>query len=274
MQTTFTQAASSNLIGSQATPNVVSNDSTALQASVNVRNHFEQLTLEREAWENNVYRTSNEQLYAILQKCYQTYQAMTSASDEAKALRSGLQDYINSKGLKFKDGTHTIVKIVKCVFGDDRRRVSAYGIVLRTALAQNIFAYDIPAFIRSNGGVEEIRLTKAPNAMSLKQKASVATVAVQSENMGVFSSAALAQKLDAGNIGKTVVMLGTWQADGSVVMRSVVESEGAINAALASYYVSHKKALTTQATQQEVVSDLQAAREVIANAAAAGAVFA
>lgn len=274
MQTTFAPAASGTLIDVQANANVVQNDNTALQASVNVRNHFEQLTLEREAWETNAYRTSNEQLYAILQKCYQTYKAMTSDAPEAKALRSGLQDYINSKGLKFRDGTHTIVKIVKCVFGDDRRRVSAYGIVLRTALAQNIFAHDIPAFIRNNGGVEEIRLAKAPNAMTLKQKAGVATSAVQSENMGVFSSAALSQKLDAGNIGKTVVLLGTWQADGSVVMHSVVENEGAVNAALASFYASNKKALTAQAFQQDAVNDLQAAREAIANATASGVVFA
>ena len=96
-------------------------------ASMWVRNHFEQLAIERETWENTTYRTSNEQLYALLQKCFQTYQAMTGTEDEASALRKGLNDYINTKGYKFNTGTHTLVKIVKCVFGADRRFARMYG---------------------------------------------------------------------------------------------------------------------------------------------------
>ena len=126
---------SSELAQSMAT-NVVQNDTatSTAKASEVVRNHFEQLAVEREAWESTVYRTNNEQLYVLLQKCYQTYKAMSGTEDDAVKLRKGLSDFINTKGYKFNTGTHTIVKIVKCVFGADRRRVSAYGIVLRTAL--------------------------------------------------------------------------------------------------------------------------------------------
>jgi hypothetical protein len=144
------------------------------QAVVNVRQHFEQLVAEREAWQDNAYRASNDQLYALLQKCYATYKAMSMDTAEAKELRSALTDYINLKGLKFNAGTHTIVKIVKCVFGADRRRVSAYGIVLRRALSEGVSVMDIPTYIRERGGVEEIRLAKAPNAMTTRQKAAVA----------------------------------------------------------------------------------------------------
>ena len=164
-----TTANSGSELAQSTSANVVQNDNSALataHASSSVRNHFEQLAVEREAWESTVYRTNNEQLYVLLQKCYQTYQAMSGGDDEAGNLRNGLTDYINTKGYQFKSGTHTLVKIVKCVFGNDRRRVSAYGIVLRTALAKKISVIEIPDFIRSEGGVEEIRLAKSPNAMT------------------------------------------------------------------------------------------------------------
>lgn len=279
MQNTVTTPALSSATAitatAQSVSTVVLNDNatmSAAQATVNVRHYFEQLSAEREAWEINAFRTSNEQLYALLQKCYSTYAAMTSDTEEAEALRSGLKDYINTKGLKFNAGTHTLVKIVKCVFGNDRRRISAYGIVLRAALAQRISVLDIPAFIRSNGGVEEIRLAKAPNAMTAKQKASAAAEAVLAESMGVFVSNALSSKLDAGNIGKSVVLIGTWQADGSVVVRSVVQNDTAVNAALASYYSANKAAVLEQSKQQEAANDAQVAQDAI-NAAVSSAVL-
>lgn len=256
-----------------ASASVVQHDtaSASAQAMVNVRQHFELLVAERQAWQDNAYRASNDQLYALLQKCYATYKAMSMDSEEAKALRSALTDYINLNGLKFNAGTHTIVKIVKCVFGADRRRVSAYGIVLRRALSDGVSVMDIPAYIRDKGGVEEIRLARAPNAMTAKQKAAVAAEAVHAESMGVFASAALSAKLDAGNIGKAVVLVGTWQPDGSVVIRTVVQNDTAVNTALASYYSANKDAVRQQAQQQQAANDEQLRQEAI-NAATAAAV--
>ena len=241
------------------------------QAMVNVRRHFELLVAERQAWQDNAYRASNEQLYALLQKCYATYKAMSMDSEEAKALRSALTDYINLNGLKFNAGTHSIVKIVKCVFGADRRRVSAYGIVLRRALSDGVSVMDIPAYIRDNGGVEEIRLAKAPNAMTARQKAEAGAQTVHAHSMGVFASTELAARLDAGNIGKAVVLVGTWQADGSVIVRTVVQNDTAVNTALASYYSANKDAVRQQAQQQQAANDEQLRQEAI-NAATAAAV--
>lgn len=258
-----------------ATAAVVQNDAAAIdtaQASISVRNHFEQLAVEREAWENTVYRTSNEQLYVLLQKCYQTYKSMTEDTPVATALRDGLKDYILTRGYKFNSGTHTLVKIVKCVFGADRRRVSAYGIVLRTALAKKTSVIDLPEFIRANGGVEEIRLAKSPNAMTAKQKAAKAAEAVQTESMGVFASESLCTKLDAGNIGKSVVLIGTWQADGSVIVRSVVENDSAVNAALACHYSANKSEVKEAATQKQAANDEQIKQVAITEAAQAAVV--
>ena len=244
----------------------------SLMPAVNVRDHIQQLIAERQSWQDNTYQASNEQLYVLLQKCYATYKAMCADTPESKSLRSALTDYINLSGLKFNSGTHTIVKIIKCVFGADRRRVSTYGIVLRRALTEGVTVIDLPTYIRDNGGVEEIRLAKAPNAMTAKQKAAAAAEVVHAESMGVFSNAALSAKLDGGNIGKAVVLVGTWQSDGSVIVRAVVQNDTAVNAALASYYSANKDAVHQQAQQQQAANDEQLKQQTIATATAAAVV--
>ena len=225
---------------------------------------IEQLVEEREVWQSNAFRTSNEQLYSILQKCYGMYKAMEGGSEEAKALRAGLKDYISIKGYVFSTSTHTLTRIVKCVFGNDRRRVSAYGIVLRAALSQGIGALDVAAFIRESGGVEEIRLAKSPNSMSAKQKAEVVKETVSQKSIGVFSGNLLNSLMgDAGKVGTNTVLVGMWQADGSILVRAVVESETVLTAALASYYgkitstsataVAEKKAATENEVKKEAI---------------------
>ena len=258
--------ANSNLPQQAVAATVVSNDTQAAQAAQAAQAvtvtfaAIEQLVNEREAWEQTAYRTSNDMLYALLQKCFVLYKAMGTDSAEAKTLREALNSYIALKAYKFSKSTHTLTKIVKCVFGADRRRASTYSITLRSALANNIQALDVAAFIRDNGGVEEIRLAKAPNAMTVKQKAAAATSAVSESSLGVFSSPQLSSMLDGGKIGTNTLLIGTWQADGSVLIRTVVESDGALNAALASYFTGVKKA--AKATQQET----QAANDEVVKA--------
>lgn len=253
---------------------VVQHD-TAVQAAAQVKaglQSIEQLVIEREVWESTVYRTSNEMLYGLLQKCYAMYKRMEGMSTEAVLLRANLADYINLKGIKCIKSSHTIVKIVKCVFGDDRRRASAYGIVMRAALAEKVLIEEIPTYIRTKGGVEEIRLAKSPNAMTAKEKAKAAATAVKADSMGVFASTALGEKFDAGKTDATVVLIGTWQADGSVIVRSVVQSDTAVNAALATYYSSNKDAVQKQAQQQEAANDEQIKQDAVSAAAQAAVV--
>lgn len=228
---------------------------------------LDQLAIERQVWEDNAFRTSNEQLYVLLQKCYQFYKLMSAATTEAEALRKGLNDYINLKGYNFAKTTHTLAKIVKCVFGVDRRRASAYSIALRMALDAGVEVLDIPAYIRKAGGIEELRLDKANGESSNKQKVIAAATAVNASTLGVASGVQLANMLDGGKIGTQVVMIGSWQADGSVVVRAVVESDSVLNAALSSYYSENKKKLTAAATEKKAANDADTAQAAIQTAA-------
>ena len=253
---------------------VVKHD-TAMQAAVHAKSglqSIEQLVIERQVWETTVYRSSNDMLYGLLQKCYALYKGMEGMSADAVVLRDGLSIYVNLNGIKCNKSSHTIVKIVKCVFGDDRRRASAYGIVLRAALAEKIAIADIPSYIRNKGGVEEIRLAKSPNAMTAKEKATAAVSAVNADSMGVFASTTLGSKFDAGKTGAAVVLIGTWQPDGSVIVRTVVQNDTAVNAALASYYSSNKDAVKQQAEQKQAANDEQVKQEAVSAAVQAAVV--
>lgn len=262
-----------------AVSTVVPNDTTATPAQAvaaikDIRTAIEGLMLEREQWQENTYRTSNDQLYGLLQKCFALYKELSGESAEAATQRSALRDYINLKAYKFAAGTHTIVKIVKCVFGADRRRVSAYGIVLRAALAKNISILDIPQFIRDAGGVEELRLAKAPNAKTASQKAAIASQTVVVNNLGVVSSPTLSGYFtDAAKAGSNVVLVGAWQSDGSVVVRAVVEGETALNTALASHYSKIKELAKSQAAEQKA-QDTEVSKQQAIQAAVATAVVA
>ena len=262
------QTIANNSVVSSSTNAVVAHDAATDAKGVAVTYAFmDQLVLERQTWEGNALRTSNEQLYVLLQKCYQFYKLMGETTTQAAALRTGLNDYINLKGFTFAKTTHTLAKIVKCVFGAERRRVSAYSIALRMALDKGVAVLDVPAFIRDAGGVEELRLDKAAGEASNKQKVLAAAAAVNACTLGVASGGGLVKLLDSGKVGTQVVLIGSWQADGSVTVRAIVESDGVLNAALSSFYSANKKKLAVSAKETKAANDATAAQTAITNAA-------
>jgi hypothetical protein len=67
-----------------------------------------------------------------------------------------------------------------------------------------------------------------------------------------------------------MVLIGTWQSDGSVLVRAVVESEAVLTAALASHYSAIQQAAIAQAQEQKQV-DVAAAKQMAIDAAVATA---
>jgi hypothetical protein len=111
-------------------------------------------------WEANELAASNKRLYSILMDAYTYYMTMkTDSSKDTRALYADdLAKFIEERKYVFAPTSHDMTRVVKCVFGADRRRVSAYSIALREALRQDVAAKDLAIFIEQNGGVEQIRL--------------------------------------------------------------------------------------------------------------------
>lgn len=246
--------------------NVVLNDSTS-KDSTNT-NYVSSLVQSRIEWENNAYRTSNEQLYALLAECYSMYTAMCLDNDRAKQLRKDLNEYIESNKLTFKKSTHTLVRIVRCVFGEaDKRRISTYGIVLRSAFAQQVASDKLIDFIKQYGGVQEIKLAKG-NALSMKAKAEVAISTLDNEVIAEIENKAVATKLDASKIGQRVVFIAKQMANGKFVINGAVNTEGAVNAAMSAYYSANKETITKVVAERKIASNDEKLTEAINGAVA------
>ena len=82
---------------------------------------IENLVNERQQWQEAVYKTSNDMLYGLLQRCYGLYSTMCEKNNDGKAAREGFALYLERNKLAFKKGTHTLTMIVRCVFGNERR---------------------------------------------------------------------------------------------------------------------------------------------------------
>ena len=229
---------------------------------------LEQLATEKARWEITAFKTSNEMLYGLLQRCYGYYIAMCADTIEGKSAREGLSAYIKKHSLLFKSGTHNITKIVKCVFGVDRRRVSAYSIALRTAHEHKVGALNVVDFIIQQGGVEEIRLAKSTNAISTEQKAHKAAAAIKATSLAKIKIAEIVQKLDPSNVGKQVVLIATQGADGELTINAVVTSETATKAVLQAHYSANKTDINNAESAQAAAQPQQSVTDAV-NAAAA-----
>ena len=230
----------------------------SLQLGKSQLSFIEQLIIEQEVWADTAFKTSNDMLYGLLAKCQAKYEEMCADDDTGKKLRGELNDYIKLHNIAVNKNSHTIIKIVKCVFGTNKRRVSAYSIVLRTALFHKVKSAELADFIRNNGGVEEIRLAKNGNVLSAKQKAEAAKTVVATAALAEFTSEEIAQQLDAANIGEQIVFVATQQADGKFVVNAVSNSTTAVNAALAAYYSANKSNISNkQEAQNTTTADEQ-----------------
>jgi hypothetical protein len=241
------------------------NDSLQLGLANNL-SFIEQLIIEQEVWSDTAFKTSNDMLYALLAKCYAKYEEMCADNDTGTKLRGELNDYIMRHSIGVNKKSHTLIKIVKCVFGTNKRRVSAYSIVLRTALFNKIKSTELPDFIRNNGGVEEIRLAKNGNVLSVKQKVEAAKSSVATAALAEFTSEDIAKQLDAANIGEQIVFVATQQADGKFVVNAVSNSTTAVNAALAAYYSANKASIGNKQDEQNTKTADEQLTNIVNNA--------
>lgn len=195
---------------------------------------IDHLVDQRLHWENHELASSNDALYALLQHCYSLNNAMSGSDGTAKALRKGLANYIQDKKYQFKESSPLIAKIVKCVFGVDRRRVNAYSSALRVAMAEKVAVMELPKFFKDQGGIEEVRRKATTGkAKTMKDKVELGRAVLDSEALAFISSDSLNASFSNQSLEEGVVLLATREDDGSFAVRRVVQSNSAVKSALA-----------------------------------------
>jgi|GEM_PF-412413 len=215
--------------------------------SSNNSSDFDQLVaLEqaRTSWEHNELAASSRRLYMILTKAYGYYCEMKQNSNEVlrKQKLKALDQFVKERSYTFMPSTHDMTRVVKCVFGVDRRRVSAYSIALREALRQEIAAADLTQFIEINGGVEQIRLGFAKPLSASRRADSVRDQVLSNEiaRIRIDPKFLLA---DADWADKQVILVATYLPTGELLINTVVKNDSAVNAALAAVYSNERSAL-------------------------------
>ena len=199
----------------------------------------ENLSIKREAWESTELAHSNDALYAIFADCLELYRDLTNG-DGVKAMKKGLEDYINFKGYVFKSTSPLTLKVIRCVFGaKDRRRLSTYHSVLRVAIADKWKISEVAQRISEYGGVQEISLRRK-DSLTAKDKATIARDVLKSQSIAKLSSDELLKQFNIEHKGDSAVAVMTLENDGSYSVHCVVKSNTAVNAALTAYFSSNK----------------------------------
>jgi hypothetical protein len=216
-----------------------------------------EMELARKSWETTELAASNKRLYAILKDAYGFYLALKQDSnkDARKGRADELDAFIARRGYTFMPSTHDMTRVVKCVFGMDRRRVSAYSIALREALRQEIAGPDLVQFIEENGGVEQIRLGFS-KPLSVTKRAAMAAEAVLGTDLGLFKFDPKLMAADADWADKQVVIVATYLPTGEFQVNAVLRHDSAVNSALAAYY-SQQQAKLREAAKTEREADEQ-----------------
>jgi hypothetical protein len=195
---------------------------------------IDHLVDQRLHWENHELASSNDALYALLQHCYSLNNAMSGSDGTAKALRKGLANYIQDKKYQFKESSPLIAKIVKCVFGVDRRRVNAYSSALRVAMAEKVAVMELPKFFKDQGGIEEVRRKATTGkAKTMKDKVELGRAVLDSDVLATVTSDNLNASFSNQSLEEGVVLLATREDDGTFAIRRVVQSNSAVKSALA-----------------------------------------
>jgi hypothetical protein len=196
---------------------------------------IDRLVAERENWETTEFATSNERLYGLLATCYTLNNTMVGSDSTAKSLRRGLAAYIEQKKYPFTDSTPLMTKIVRCIFGVDRRRVNVYASALRIAKEQKVGVLDLPRWLKAQGGVEEVK--RAPNAAkkakTLQERVKEGSFILAEPSLGKVHTDALNAQFSTESLGEGVVLLATRDDDGGFSIRRLIQTDSVVKAAIA-----------------------------------------
>lgn len=257
--------ASINLANFDYPVNLIAVDTPVNPAPVMPIDELKSLESSRITWETTEHAASNRRKDAILKKAYSYYLVMKqhSSKDVRAAHTQALVSFIKERGYSFSQSTHDMTRVVKCVFGVDRRRVSAYSIALRAALLKNIPADGLEAFLEANGGVEQLRLG-GKQVMTPTERAQEVKQAVINNSIGTFKFDALLTGANADWTDKQVVIVATYLPTGEFEANAVIKHDSAVTAALAAYHSNQK---AQERAQAKAESDAAKAAEKAEKAA-------
>lgn len=226
-------------------------DNVILFRDYTVSNRLNALRDEAQHWDQTVFSTANEALYTLLAKCYAYERTF-----ERKQMPE-LDTYCRQHNVPFNDNTQLMAKIVKCVFSVDRRRVSTYVLALRSAKQHGVKPDQLAAWLKQQGGVQEVSLMRNPNYKTTKQRAEIARATVFTQPTLTTVASEKLTALFNDELGPDVLLVATHNADNTFSIHRLIQKSGAMNAALSSVFT----AVSAEAKAAKVPTDAKSAAE-------------
>jgi hypothetical protein len=141
-------------------------------------------------WESTDYKRANEGLYSLLADCLNVFntQFVKGTESDKRTLRLNLEKRLKASGIRVQRNSTTLTMLVRYVFNSDRKRAQGYAYVLKSAISHSKTAEELPGWIASEGGIEQIKLSmvqsekaKANQAKLVVAKTQVATAIQKAE---------------------------------------------------------------------------------------------
>lgn len=217
------------------------------------RNRFETICERRKQWDQTVFSTANKGLYEILADLYKLYEQMDEKDETTERIRAWLVNEAIRQDIPFKQKKPSLIDLlVKVAFTStvkDSKRVSAYARVLKViANTEGVYAADIPKWIETQGGIEEIRQQTAKSTATKTERFEKGKeIVIEAETLASITIDA-ASAFVSGNVNKPVVLVGILNASGVIDIKHIcvekddeskISGKSAINSALANVYSKH-----------------------------------
>ena len=217
------------------------------------------LSVARDNWEQTAFKTSNEGLYDLLSQCQDVFETkfVKGSKDDQRTLRGELISRLNQMKVKTQKNSPTLSLFVRFVFCSDRKRAHGYSYVLNAAISHGVNASQLPAWIKSEGGIEEIKrkMVQSDEAKARQEKRALAKETAEQQIVEAQVSPLATVAVDGFIPSTRNIMLAVGDVNGNFNVTYVLTevSDGLYNALLkqaAKQIVSAEEkdaALTTEA---------------------------
>ena len=221
-------------------------------------NELVQLEIDCKNWEATELAAAHARLYQLLTRAYSYYLIMKTDADKKKRddYKKALATFIELRNHKFLSTSDDMHRVVKAVFGSDRRRVSAYSIALKKALASGIPAADLASWFTAQGGVEEVRSAKSSTNTDQAPDHEKAATSLTDQVLMRIKPDAVTMPMGVEDNDKPIVLLAVYRPTGDLELKAIVNDAAVVKAAYASYYKTNKEKINAAPTENQPKADV------------------
>lgn len=211
----------------------------------NVKSYLKELESRGRRFEEGVLRKANVVLYQLLAECLSLAQ-LSAELDPTNARNSAINAFLKERKVRVGKDEPLFSKAITVVFGGvHRSRVSTYRAVLKAASKEKITSAELPKWIESQGGVQEIRVAASNTSAMSADEMSELTMSYLRDNGSYITlqNDALDKQVSIERNGMEVVLIATKKSDGTFIVNAAVDDAACIRKVLEVYQRSHRDAI-------------------------------